>query len=254
MPRTPCPTRDGALEVPEPFQDLSEVLAGLRDLEAAFVAAQDRRGVFTLAYRIVTETLGEWLAGGRFEDCALVDRYATRFANAYRRALVEDTGGRPERVPAAWRLCFRAARGGRDGVVRDLLTGINAHVNRDLPFVILDAGIDPASEACHRDHDTVNDALRAAMPTVRVAVARRYTPRWTWAARLAGPRLDRVLDVAFRRARENAWRAAARLDQAEGPPERERLARRIEERALARGEAILASRSGLRAHFRLLYA
>jgi len=240
------------LDALEPFRSPEDALEGLTALESAFREVGDRRGVFALASRRFTEAIRDWLAHGRFEEPEAIRRFVVVFADAYRRALVDDAGERADRVPAAWRLGFDAARSRRTSVVQDLLLGINAHVNHDMPFAILDAGIDAACERCHRDHVVVNDALRQMTPIVRLEVVRRYAPALGLPARLAGRSLDRALLAAYHLVRQRAWQGALALQRAHTAAERRRLGRAIEERAACVGAGILAGRGGTRRRFAML--
>ena len=94
-----------------------------------------------------------------FEDNAWVERYMVTFANLYREALASYEARDLERVPKAWRLCFDAAVAGTGLVLQDMLLGVNAHVNHDLPLALSAISIEPDRAQRYRDHSSVNAVL-----------------------------------------------------------------------------------------------
>src|SRR5258707_424733 len=135
-----------------PFTSFDDVVAGLTGLIATFRAANDERGIFCTAYLRMTQTLQAAVANnansGLFQDPEWVSFYAVGFADLYRQALIESDQGQP---PKAWTIAFSAAANHSALVFQDLLLGINAHINRDLPFALQTVGIEPL-ESRYADH------------------------------------------------------------------------------------------------------
>jgi hypothetical protein len=227
------------ISIPPSFRTVEEVLDGLYQLEAAFVAAGDRRGVFTTAYVITTATLKDWIDDRRFLQNELVARYVVAFGNAYRDALAADAGGLRWSVPLAWQQSFDACRVGRTSIFQDLLLGINAHINHDLAHAVIRSGLDVHCQRCYQDHSRMNDALRLATPLVRSRVAANYS-RWLDLANwLYGRAIDRAVARTFEQARENAWTWAKALAAADGAAERINVELTISRRAESAGQQIL---------------
>ena len=68
-------------------------------------------------------------------------------------------------MPGCWRAAFDVAGDCRLMIVQHLLLGINAHVNHDLPQVVVERA--PASgdlTALRADFDAVNDILAETIP------------------------------------------------------------------------------------------
>jgi hypothetical protein len=228
--------------IPSPFRTVDGVLAGLCALEAAFVAAGDRRGVFTTAYVVTTTTFKHWIENRRFLQNDLVARYVVAFGNLYRDALAADENGEPWAVPAAWRQSFEASRTRRTSIFQDLLLGINAHINHDLAHAVIRAGLNVDCNTCYQDHTRMNDALRLATQLVRRRVAANYS-RWLNVANwLYGRAIDAAVATSFEKARDNAWTWAKTLARADSEAERTEVASTIDRRAELAGGQILARR------------
>src|SRR5688572_5786690 len=134
----------------------------------------DHKAVFTTTYLVLTEALRDaLLAEPRmlrwpkwfFREDAL-------FANVYFRSVRRWEQGRE--VPPAWRIAFETAEGKEVLGSQDMLLGINAHVQNDMPFVIAQLGLrDRKGQARKPDHDLTNDVLAAAYEDVVTAVRER---------------------------------------------------------------------------------
>jgi Family of unknown function (DUF5995) len=231
-----------SLIVPPAFESVEDAVNGLAELESAFTDRHDRRGVFVTAYLVITRIIQQWIDRGEFLENDMVAGYAVAFANAYRQALADYQAGERRAVPTAWRQAFDASGTNSVSIIQDLLLGINAHINHDLPHAVLDGGFNVHCDRCYRDHTRINDALRAATPLVRARIAARYQrglfiTNWLW-----GRRIDHLVANSFERARENSWTLAKALDLAHCPAETARVRRMIDDRAALAGHAILAHR------------
>jgi len=181
----------------------------LATLEARFRREGDARAVFTGAYGVITEAMCAALHAGRFEDPAWVDRYLAEFADLYVSALhLADTSA--TRVPPAWRVAFSACRSAETSPLTHLLLGVNAHVNRDLSFALLGAGLGPDPGARYRDHARVNDILQEAVNDLQDSVT-RDAPALARLDTALGPWDERLSCRVVAWARDVAWLNATRL-------------------------------------------
>jgi hypothetical protein len=160
------------------------------------------------------------------------------FANVYFRSLKR--WGRGEAVPPAWRIAFETAATGDVTGAQDMLLGINAHVQNDMPFVLAQLGLRTRKGTPRKpDHDRVNNVLAAAYDRVVSAVRDRYDENMG----LTNPPGVPADDVAglemVRQWRENVWRNAERLVNAKNDAERAQVAADIQSYAAdwARGIA-----------------
>ena len=224
----------------EPFRTLDDVVKGLGAREQQFRAAGDRRAIFLTLYGIVSSAIRAQVTAGAFADNDWVHRYAVAFANLYRQALDDDEAGRLDRVPKAWRLCFATARAGAGIVLQDMLLGINAHVNNDLPQALATVSIDPDREARYRDHSAVNAVLGAVTAQATTRLAALYAPGFTSLDECAG-QLDELLSAfSLQVARESAWEAAVSLTNARSAFERALATSMISARAAVLAKLLLA--------------
>ena len=116
---------------------------------------------FLGTYQRTTTAVGKAILGGAFEDGDWVEEWDVAFARLYLDAYDAHVGGRA--VPRPWRIAFDAPAD-LPGL-RQVLLGINAHVNYDLPQALLgvisDADFaDPAVLARRqRDHEAIDAVL-----------------------------------------------------------------------------------------------
>src|SRR5437879_5509222 len=130
------------------------------------MAPDDSRRLFCSVYRRTTLAVGEEIVRGGFIDGSWVDRWDLAFGVLYLRPLDSELRGEP--VPAPWAVAFRQAREQPQlSPLRQVLVGINAHINYDLPqallAVISDAELDDEELLGRRsaDHSHVDDVLAA---------------------------------------------------------------------------------------------
>ncbi len=205
------------------------VLKRLRKTQNRFGC--DHRAVFATTYLKLTKQLAIALRRPAFFDYR---RYlltqATEFSNVYLRALRAYDRGEP--VPEAWRISFETAAAGDVNGAQDMLLGINAHVQNDMPFVVAALGLRaPDGGSRKPDHDRVNQVLNAAYDHVVAAVTRRYDPQVGLTNSPLTP-LDDAAGLELAKGwREGVWRNAERLMNAGSDAERAQVAQQIEQNA-----------------------
>jgi hypothetical protein len=137
----------------------------------------DHRAVFATTYELLTITLRDAMLANPhlFADPAWVIGEDATFANLYFNSISAYARHRP--VPAAWRIAFETAGHGNQTAVQDMLLGINAHVQRDMPHMLAAVGLHTPDGASRKhDHDVVNDVLNAAFARVTNTITRRFDP------------------------------------------------------------------------------
>lgn len=202
----------------------------------------DHRAVFATTYLTLTRVLRKLVR--EQPDFIRHERYLywqdALFADVYFNTVWAWERGAD--VPQAWRIAFETARNADVNAAQDMLLGINAHVQNDMPFVIAALGVrTPGGESRKPDHDAINEALNQAYQPVIDAVTSRYDPQ----VGTTNSNLTPVDDAAglelAREWREAVWRNAERLLNAESTAEREQVAQQIEDNAAwwARGIAAM---------------
>jgi Family of unknown function (DUF5995) len=206
----------------------------------------DHDAIFALTYLRVTEEYRRTIESPTFfDDTAFVNHEDVLFARYYFAAHDAWDAGQTAEVPPAWRVAFDAARDRSVSAMGNLLLGINAHVQRDLPFVLYSIGlVGPDGSSRKSDHDRVNQILNRVTDDVIAEVARRFDPT------IDDSNLPTTIDdfTLFQTIvgwRETAWRYAELLALAPTPEARELVAQEIEGHAASQAGALRAGTSYL---------
>jgi hypothetical protein len=201
----------------------------------------DHGAIFALTYLRVTEEYRRTIEEPFFDDTPFVNYEDTLFAHYYFDAYDAWEDGRIAEVPPAWRIAFDVAAARRVSGTGDLLLGINAHVQRDLPLVLYSIGlIRPDGTSRKADHDRVNIILNRVVEPVIAEIARRFDPT------VDDTDLPTSVDEAalfqlLAAWREKAWRNAEALALAATPEARQVLVSQIENDAATEARAIVVS-------------
>jgi hypothetical protein len=201
----------------------------------------DGNAVFSLTYIRVTEDIRRAVAAGFYPDVPWLERQDALFARTYFLAYDSYLAGRTRLVPPAWRIAFDA---GRDRTVEgmgNLLLSMNAHINRDFPFILYHAGLaDPDGTSRKSQHDSYNSRLRALYKPVIDEMTRRFDPSMDDYDIPGTEADDEALFSVLVAWRETAWQNAKRLADAKTDAERRQVAASIEAYALSQAELIYA--------------
>ena len=200
----------------------------------------DHNAVFSLAYARTTEKVAAVERGDPafFADSAWLNHYDAVFADFYFTAW--NAWQRSGSAPPAWRIAFGAADRRQVSAAGNLLLGMSAHVNRDLPFTLYAIGlVAPDGSSRKPDHDRVNRILNLVVSPLIDEIEARYDPSVR-----AVPGLGKLGDYLQFQAlpawREEAWRNAERLASAPNAAARAVIAADIEQAAAVEATAMLA--------------
>jgi hypothetical protein len=184
----------------------------------------DHDAIFSLLYLRTTQTFQETAYTLGYADLPSVVREDSVFASYYFRAFDAYHSGRGS-VPAAWQIAFAAAKQHAVSSVGNALLGMNAHIQRDLPFVLfeLDRAGHPVS---YSDHNLVNRFL------ARVDVTEEVRARFDPAFDSGDPAVVQQIIVAWR---EQAFVNYQRLRSAQTAEARAEVAASIETAAATAG-------------------
>lgn len=180
--------RDAPTTIAQLQVAMAQRLAALRPEQAA---VRDFLGT----YLRTTAAVAAAIEAGTFEDPVWVERWDLEFAGLYLAALdaYVSQEGRPSRP---WRLAFHAARDLPP--LLNVLLGVNAHINYDLPQALLSVITDEEFSDTgllarrRRDHDRIDEILSSRVAaedveisarSVRSVVDRAMRPANRWAAR-----------------------------------------------------------------------
>lgn len=219
----------------------------IREMERRFDPQAEQcahSAVFALAYLRTTEKyLQTTLTPGFYDDPSFVNHEDAAFAAMYFDAFGAWAAGQVERVPPAWRVAFEAADGRRVTGSGDLLLGMNAHVNRDLPFLLAAIGlVAPDGTSRKPDHDRINVMLNSVVEPLMAEEAARFDPDMERVQTPYGVGYTPLMQLLVEW-RESAWRQAELLVAAPDDGARAQVAASIEATAALNAQAIVASTS-----------
>jgi hypothetical protein len=211
---------------------VDQVIREMQRRFAPLARGCDHDTIFALSYLLTTQEYRRTIEDATsFDDTPFVNHEDAVFARYYFEAYDAWHGGRAAEVPGAWRIAFDAADRRSVSASGDLLLGINAHVMRDLPFVLAGIGlVKPDGGTRKTDHDRVNAFLNRVTLPLREAIVRRFDPAFDDTD--VPTELDATtMFQAVAAWRELAWRNAERLASAGSLAERARVAEEIERAA-----------------------
>jgi hypothetical protein len=201
----------------------------------------DHDAVFSLSYLRTTEEFQRSVAEpGFYADPRFIVHEGAVFASYYFDAYDDWHRGDRAGTPGAWAIAFDAAADRELSAAGNLLLGMNAHIQRDRPFVLAAIGIvRPDGSSRKYDNDRVNHFLNRVSDTLVPEIARRFDPT------VDDANLPTLIDdmITFQMIpawREIAWRNAERLLAAPTPEARAKVAAEIE--AYAASQALLIRR------------
>jgi uncharacterized protein DUF5995 len=216
--------------------------AVIREMDRRFAPlaeACDHDAIFSLTYLRTTEEYRRTIEDPTFfDDTAFVNHEDAVFARYYFEAYDNWHAGRDADVPRAWAIAFRAADQRAVTAEGNILLGINAHVQRDLPFVLAALGlVAPDGSSRKPDHDRVDQFLNRVTDDIYAEVARRFDPTVD-DRNLPGTVDDFAMFQAVAAWRELAWRNAELLVSAPNAAARALVAAQIETAAALQAQTL----------------
>jgi hypothetical protein len=200
--------------------------------------------VFALAYTRITQTYG-WSRDipGYYQSVPYINHMDAVFAKYYTDAYYDYQDGNRAAVPAAWQTAFDAARDKKMTGIGDLLLGMNAHIDRDLPFVLASVGlVRPDGQSGKPDYDKANQFLNDASDAMMAEETQRFDPTIDDSDDPLGVTYGTVMQI-ITAMREGAWRNAEALVNAPTASARAVVAKSIETEASSFAHLIVLSQS-----------
>lgn len=180
------------------------VIERLRDIDTA-LPEDDGAAIFNRIYLTVTERVAEGLQGPHgFRDPEFVAELDVRFACLWLSAYDAAVAG--EEIGKAWAPLFEHRRS--DGVlsIQFALSGMNAHIEHDLPLAVIETcrarESTPDRAGVHADYEAVNDILAAVEADIRRSF---LTEIGAWVDDRIGPVVHLISSWNIDKARDLAW-------------------------------------------------
>jgi hypothetical protein len=244
-PLPPLPGPAGNSGGPQPHCDTATIACIDTEISRMATLQQelgcDHRDVFDTTYLELTKVLRDTMSRDPhfFADPTALIYEDALFAEMYFRAVENNAAGR--RVDPAWQIAFDAAKSGDYTATGDMLLGINAHVENDMPFLLEAITLRDANGRSRKpDHDKMNEVLNAAFQPVVREIARRFDPITRLETVTPSPVTDYFGVELVRGWREMVWRNAERLVYAKSAAAHRRVAASIHLQAAVAGRLIAA--------------
>ena len=169
----------GATATPCQLDNIEQVIEEMRRRWRLLHRAGDWRAVFAKTYLRTTEKLFEATKQpGTFLNPEWIEAIDCHFAQRYFSA--EDCWLGDGICPWPWRIAFQSARQKRTFVFQDMLLGMNAHINYDLPYSLdatIPEDVTPEELATYRrDNEQLNRTLVSIVNVIQEEVAGDYDP------------------------------------------------------------------------------
>ena len=202
----------------------------------------DHRAVFSTTYKVLTQVMLRTMKADPkfFYDRRGIVFQVALFSDIYFRTLTRYRLGKP--VDEAWQIALDATQSGDYQGAGDMLLGINAHVQNDMPFMLAAITLRNAKGHSRKDdHDAENAILDDAFDEVSREVGRRYDSLATTILIGGAPVTDVFGAELVKGWRESVWRNAERLVNAKSDAERAQVADSIHAQAALTARSILAA-------------
>ena len=202
--------------------------------------------VFARAYLRMTQLYGYTREiPGYYDDVRSVNHLDAVFAKFYFDAYNGWKTGNRSSVPQSWLIALDAAKNKKVTGSGDLMLGMNAHINRDLAFVLAATGlIRPDGSSSKADYDAVEEWLYDATAPLMAEFAARFDPTMDDTNDPLGAGYWSLFQM-ISGWREAAWRNAELLVSAPTPAARAVVAAGIETAANTAAQGLLLTMSYL---------
>jgi len=183
--------------------------------------------IFSLAYLRVTENVRDAVRSGYFADAKWLNRVDTVFADLYFDTTSDWEAGRRANIPAAWKIALKAEDDRAVSGLGNFMLAMNAHINRDFPYVIAKVGLTAPDGTSHKaDHNRYNQRLDSLYMPVFAEEAARFDE--TFNDVNFGTVEETAAGVIMRGWREMVWRHGELLALAKTPAQRKLAQKQIE--------------------------
>lgn len=200
---------------------------------------QDQRAIFLRCYAMMTENMLAALEANRFQHPTWMPRLLRQFADYYFQALYayEQT---PQSSPSVWFLAHHHASFPDALAVRNLILGVNAHINYDLALTLVDllasewAQLSPSHrQMFHADYNMVNQIIAETTDAVQDQVVEPQDQWAAWVDTLMGPMDEWLISRFVTLWRDQTWETAVQILEAP-PSQREAYRVQLEHEAIQR--------------------
>ncbi|WP_341927871.1 DUF5995 family protein [Nocardioides psychrotolerans] len=223
---------------------LNATLKELSRIADGTASTCSHNAIFPRAYVRMTQLYGYTREiPGYYQDVSYFNHVDAVFARYYTDSYYNWQSGNRSAVPQSWLTALDAAKNKSVSGTGDLLLGMNAHINRDLPYVMAAVGlVAPDGSSRKVDYTAVEAWLYQATAPLIAEFAARFDPSIDDTADPHGISNSALFQMVSGW-RENAWRNAEALVSAPSPQARALVEANIEAQANTVAQGILATQS-----------
>ena len=202
-------------------------------------ATCDHNAAFGITYIRVTEAIRKAVIDGVFAEPKYLGHEDRVFARMYFQAYDAWKAGKRDQVPLAWREAWDAGRDRSVNGLGNLLLSMNAHINRDMPYLMEAIGLNkPDGSTRKPDHDRGNKVLNTLYDDVLKELSARFDSSIDDVDVPGFLADDAALFQMLQGWREGVWRNAELLNNAESAGQRKAASDYIEQYALTQARMI----------------
>jgi hypothetical protein len=202
-------------------------------------ATCDHNAAFGITYIRVTEAMRKAIAGGTFQDPVYLAHQDRLFARMYFASYDAWKRGDLAQVPEAWQIAWDAGRDRTVSGLGNLLLSMNAHINRDMPYMLESIGLNkPDGSTRKPDHDRGNAVLNTLYGGVLHELSARFDPAVDDVDIPGFMADDTALFQTLQGWREGVWRNAELLARATDAGQRQAASDYIENYAVQQANMI----------------
>lgn len=184
-------------------ETIHETIDRFSELKNIFYKNRDHRLIFTEVYLNITKQIDLDLSNHRYQDSKWVEVIVVEFGNKYLKALRNFENGEFSKVPAPWLAAFKINETKSYKVSAQLLLGMNAHINNDLPYSLnttFNNGFAP--DLVKSDYFLMNKMFEEKVPEINNIIERQHNFLYSGDKGLKDYFVFKVLQSM----REQAWK------------------------------------------------
>ncbi|SHM32478.1 hypothetical protein SAMN04488057_10177 [Cyclobacterium lianum] len=228
------------------MQEVQSLLANMQSRAENWKNAGDQRHVFLGCYSMMSQNMYDAIGMKQFVNAEWVSRLLLRFSEYYFDALAH-YDKQPAIAPAVWRQVHDASLNPEISVTQNLLLGVNAHINYDLPLALYDCLVKtwrdlPEKERglLKQDHEMVNQIIANTIDAVQDSIINPSS--WSMAAidELMGRVDEWLLSRLISSWRNEVWEVSLELLSSQAEEKRERIRKAQEKLVLTRARKFIA--------------
>ncbi|MBD3626884.1 DUF5995 family protein [Cyclobacterium sp.] len=227
------------------MQEVQSLLEIMKERTDRWKNTGDRRHVFLGCYSMMSNNMYAAITKEQFINADWVSRLLLRFSEYYFEALGHYDDN-PDISPAVWRQVHDASLNPKINATQNLLLGVNAHINYDLPLALYDCLVETwqklpeaDKDSLKKDHELVNEIIANTIDAVQDSIINPSS--WSMAAIdvLMG-RLDEwLLSKLISSWRNEVWEVNLELLSSPSEKQRESIRKAQETQVLRRGNQFI---------------